>query len=157
LAHKFPCPKCGAEIPVGQAYCTSCGERFEYKAPGEVQISQPPPVMPPQPIMVPPHGHHRHGFWAFWGIVGAILCLGVVFFLVITGGGSEPIGSGKGFSLKQSSPGPSAPPIIRPVPEDAPIAEDEPVEVTGSSRYSKEQVIAVAKRVSPECRRDKYG
>ncbi|MBM3149202.1 MAG: zinc-ribbon domain-containing protein, partial [Chloroflexi bacterium] len=62
LAHKFPCPKCGAEIPVGQAYCTSCGERFEYKAPGEVQISQPPPVMPPQPIMVPPHGHHRHGF-----------------------------------------------------------------------------------------------
>jgi len=157
LAHKFPCPKCGTEIPVGQAYCTGCGERFEYKTSGEVQPSQTPPVMAPPPVIVPAQSHHGRGFWSFLGVVGAILCFGVVFFLVIIGAGSEPIGSGKGFSLKQSSPGPNAPPpTIKPAPEDAPPGE-EPIEVTGSSRYSREQVIAVAKRVSPECRRDKYG
>lgn len=157
MAHKFPCPKCGTEIPVGQAYCTGCGERFEYKAPGEVQPSQALPVMPPQPVMVPPQSHPGHGFWTFLGIVGAVLCLGAVFFLVIMGAGPESTSSGKGFSLKQSSPGHSAPPpTIKPAPEEAPVEED-PIEVTGSSRYSKEQVIAVAKRISPECRRDKYG
>jgi hypothetical protein len=110
-----------------------------------------------QPVMAPPESHHRHGFLAFLGIVGAILCLGAVFFLVIIGAGSESTGSGKGFSFKQSSPGPSAPPpTIKPKPEEAPV-EEEPVEVTGASRCTKEQVITVAKRISPECRRDKYG
>jgi hypothetical protein len=111
--------------------------------------------------MAPPVSHHRHGFLAFLGIVGAILCLGAVFFLVIMSAGSESTGSGRGFSFEQSSPGPSAPPpTIKPRPEETPVetpAEEESVEVTGTSRYTKAQVIAVAKRISPECRRDKYG
>jgi hypothetical protein len=30
LKQTFPCPKCGAQIPVGQHFCSACGERFQY-------------------------------------------------------------------------------------------------------------------------------
>jgi predicted RNA-binding Zn-ribbon protein involved in translation (DUF1610 family) len=29
----FPCPKCGAQNVVGQEFCQSCGQRFQYNCP----------------------------------------------------------------------------------------------------------------------------
>ncbi len=31
MQQEFPCPKCGAQIAVGQRFCGNCGERFEYR------------------------------------------------------------------------------------------------------------------------------
>jgi len=167
LAKEFPCPKCGTEIPVGQNFCTGCGERFEYKASGEGEPSEAPPTMSTmagQPVWPPasPESHHRPtGFWAFLGTVGAILCLGAVFLLVVIGSGAGSKASGGGFSFKQLLPGPSLLPLIpKPVPEPEPeeiLQQEKPDEVTGSSRYPKEMVIAVAKKVSPECRIQRVG
>lgn len=161
MAKKFPCPKCGTEVPVGQNFCTGCGEKFEYRAPGEAAPPQAPPAIIPTnayPLMEPPAQHQGHsGLWIFLGTVGAILCIGVVFLLVAMGSGTDSGASSGGFSFKELLPGPSLPPpTIKPAPEDVTVTGNTD-EVTGSSRYSKEQVIAVAKRVSPECRRDKYG
>ncbi|UCH51781.1 MAG: zinc ribbon domain-containing protein, partial [Chloroflexota bacterium] len=31
MQQAFPCPKCGTQIPVGQLFCNSCGQYFEYR------------------------------------------------------------------------------------------------------------------------------
>jgi predicted nucleic acid-binding Zn ribbon protein len=31
LQQSFPCPKCGTQIPVGQKFCSTCSEQFEYR------------------------------------------------------------------------------------------------------------------------------
>jgi DNA-directed RNA polymerase subunit RPC12/RpoP len=31
LQQSFPCPKCGAQIAIGQNFCGACGQRFEYR------------------------------------------------------------------------------------------------------------------------------
>jgi len=31
MQQSFPCPKCGSQIPLGQLFCVTCGQRFEYR------------------------------------------------------------------------------------------------------------------------------
>ncbi len=31
MQQSFPCPKCGAQIAIGQNFCGACGQRFEYR------------------------------------------------------------------------------------------------------------------------------
>jgi len=169
VARKFPCPKCGTENPIGQTFCTGCGERFDYKIAGAEQQSPAlpgpvptysQPLMPPAPPEIAP-GHT--GAWAFLGTVVAMLCIGAVIFLIsIVSEPDSGVSSG-GFSFEQLLPGPSLPPLdIKPRPEETPKPEEIPeqsnsVENTESSRYSLDVVIAVAKKVSPECRIERVG
>lgn len=171
MARKFPCPKCGTENPIGQTFCIGCGEKFEYKIAGEEQISPvlpgapPPYIYPPMPPTPPVEPSHT-GAWAFLGAVVTIVCIGALFFLIAIGSESEPNGgvTSKGFSFKQLLPGPSLPPpVIKSPPEYTPQPEysgatpESSPETTESSRYSKDLVIAVAKKVSPECRVERVG
>ena len=172
MARKFPCPKCGTENPIGQTFCIGCGERFEYKIAGEEQTSPvlpgapPPYIQPPMPPTPPVEPSHT-GAWAFLGAVVAIVCIGALFFLIAIGSESEPNGgvTSKGFSFKQLLPGPSLPPpSIKVTPEKTPQPDNSTLqpynsndESTESSRYSKDLVIAVAKKVSPECRVERVG
>jgi hypothetical protein len=105
------------------------------------------------------------GAWAFLGAVVAIVCIGALFFLIAIGSESETNGgvTSKGFSFKQLLPGPSLPPpIVKIRPEKSPQPENstentESTETTESSRYSRDLVLSVAKKVSPECRVARVG
>lgn len=164
MARKFPCPKCGTETPVGQNFCAGCGERFDYKVAGAEQ--QPPalpspvppysqPLMPPAPPELAPS---HTGTWAFLSTVVTMLCIGAIIFLISIG--SEPDGgvSNGGFSFEQLLPGPSLPPVdIKLRPEETPEPVNSGESTTETSRYSHDVVIAVAKKVSPECRVERVG
>jgi hypothetical protein len=73
MQHMFPCPKCGAQNPVGQRFCGACGQKLQYNCPHcgglidpafrfcpncRVQlgwgIQQQPRGMPQQPTWAPP-------------------------------------------------------------------------------------------------------
>jgi len=163
VARKFHCPKCGTENPIGQNFCIGCGERFEYKIAGEEQPSPaltgaaPPYSQPPMPPILPETAHSHTGAWAFLGVVIAILCIGAVFFLIAIGSESNVEVSNNGFSFKQLLPGPSLPPpSIKLTPEETQQPENSEGD-TQTSRYSEDLVLAVAKKVSPECRKQRVG
>jgi predicted nucleic acid-binding Zn ribbon protein len=173
LQRSFPCPKCGTQIPIGQKFCSTCGEQFDYrcghcgaaiKTPSGFctscgktlhQQTKPPTdfsakraietsqkekarqktAMPPQPIS-------QVGRYLILLVV-IILIVAILYAVSMGPQGESSNWFGGNFIFGGQSP-PSTPPDteIQPTPEPA----------IDSPRYTADQVIAVAKKLSPDCR-----
>jgi len=172
LQPEFPCPKCGTQIPVGQQFCSFCGERFEYRCGhcgaivptlsgfctncGEKLFQQ---TQPPQPSdekarnihqeiakAEPKKATHQHigrsGLYLIF--LAVILCLGAISYVILTGAQGKPSNwLGGGFTF-YGKPPPTAPPSTE--------LQQKPKPVPDLSSYTAEQVIKVAKNFSPLCR-----
>ena len=172
LQPAFPCPKCGAQIPVGQQFCSTCGERFEYRcghcgAVAETisgfctncgkklrQQTKPPTESSVKKVIVTsqkgearqktaiPQPMGQVGRYLI--LIGIIIFIGAILYAISAGPQGEPSNwLGGGFTFGGQSP-PSTPPSTdaQPTPKPAP---DLP-------RYTTDQVIAAAKNLSPDCR-----
>ena len=173
MQQSFPCPKCGAQIPIGQYFCSTCGQRFEYRcrhcgtAVGSssgyctncggklhhLAQHDKPPAMQAQKI------HYRKAAGVEETVrqpIGQIgryfMVVAIIFFMVgiifVIGTSSQGDSSNwlSGYSFGGQSP-PSTPPIT----EDA-DGQQKPNLVSDSSGYTEDQVIAAAKQLSPTCR-----
>jgi hypothetical protein len=172
LQQSFPCPKCGTQIPVGQKFCGTCGERFDYRC-GHCGAAVktlsgfctncgkklPPQTKPPtessaKKVIVTsqkveasqktaiPQPMRHVGRYLI--IIGIIIFIGAILYAISTGPQGEPSNwFGGSFTFGGQSP-PSTPPNTDAQPTPKP-AIDLP-------RYTADQVIAAAKNLSPDCR-----
>ncbi len=172
LQPAFPCPKCGAQIPVGQQFCSTCGERFEYRcghcgAVAETlsgfcancgkklhRQTQPPTESSakkvrrtrqeekPKRKKTIPQPIGQVGRYLI--LIAIIIFIGAILYAISTGPQGEPSNwFGGSFIFGGQSP-PSTPPNTDAQPTPKP-AIDLP-------RYTTNQVIAAAKKISPSCR-----
>ena len=177
LQHSFQCPKCRAQIAVGQQSCSSCGQHFEYrcrhcgstvntpsgfcsncgeKLHHQAQMPTRPAnqkvVVTPQPI------RYRHQTETtrpidqvsrYLILIAIIIFMGAILYAIGTGlQGENANWVGGGFTFGGQSP-PSTPP-----PSTPSNINTQPELKSGSDspQYTTAQVIAAAKRVSPYCR-----
>lgn len=178
----FPCPKCGAEILVGQQVCNNCGEQFEYRCAkcgmatggisgfctncdGELvqhthsatfQTKQTRIAhyewIKPEQQKVAPRPLSKIG--AYFALVAIILCiLGGLYFVGTNQQGDPSKWLGGGFTFQGTSPPPT--PSSAKASMKPPGAEVNTKQVVApdSPRYSAEQVTAIARNESPECRK----
>jgi DNA-directed RNA polymerase subunit RPC12/RpoP len=163
LQQSFPCPKCGAQIPVGQYLCSTCGQRFEYRCRhcgnaigtssgfctncgGKLyHLAQ--------------HTHYKHAARVEHTVQQPVSQIGrylivvaIIFFLVgiIYAVGTSSQGDSSnwlgGYNFGGQSP-PSTPPAT-----DGTAGQQKPKPVSDSPAYTIDQVIAAAKQLSPDCR-----
>jgi len=171
LQPAFPCPKCGAQIPVGQQFCSTCGERFEYRCghcgavaetlsgfctncgrklyqqtqlakPSAKKVRRTRQEEKPKRKKAIPQPIGQVSRYLI--LITIIIFIGAILYII----GTSPQGEmsnwlGGGFSFGGQSP-PSTPPSTdaQPTPKPAP---DLP-------RYTTDQVIAASKNLSPDCR-----
>jgi len=173
LQQSFPCPKCGAQIPVGQYFCSTCGQRFEYRcrhcgtAVGTAsgfcincggklshlaQHSKPPPIKAQQ-IHYGKAARVEETVRRPIGQIGRyLIVVAIIFFMVgiIFAIGTSTQGNSSnwlgGYIFGGQSP-PSTPPITA-----GTDSQQKPKPVSDSPTYTMSQVIAAAKKLSPDCR-----
>lgn len=173
MQQSFQCPKCGAGIPVGQPFCGNCGQRFEYRCRhcGTVvgtasgfctncggklhhiaQHTRPS-------ANKPEHTHYRKAarteytvqhpmgqIGRYFMVVALIfLMVGIIFAIGTStqGGSSGWLG---GYTFGGQSP-PSTPPVT-----DTTNVQQKPKTVSDLPTYTVDQVIAAAKKLSPDCK-----
>lgn len=173
MQQSFPCPKCGAQIPVGQYFCGACGQRFEYRCRhcgttvgdssgfctncGGKLSSLPQRAQPA--AKKTEHTYHRQEarlehtaqrpivhIGRYVIVVAVILFMVGIIYAVGSssqGGSSNWLG---GYSFEGKSP-PSAPPVT-----DGIHNQQNPKPVSDSPSYTASEVIAAASKISPDCR-----
>jgi hypothetical protein len=177
LQQSFPCPKCGSQIPVGQLFCGTCGQRFEYRCRhcgtivgtssgfcancgGKLQHLQQHTAHSINKVEQTYHGKAARvkntvkqpiGHIGRYLIVVAIIfvMVGIVFAVGTSTQGNSSNWLG-GYNFGGQSP-PSAPPST-PSVTDGTNGQQKPKPVSDSPVYTMDQVIAAAKQLSPDCR-----
>jgi len=174
LQQSFPCPKCGVQISIGQSFCGTCGQRFEYRCrhcgtavadssgfctscggklssvPLQTRLGATQKAVP---------AYHRQTHKVEHTMQRPIVQIGryiivVVVILFMVGiiyyvGSSTQVSSSNwlgGYSFGGQSP-PSTPPVT-----DGIHTEQTPEPATDSPSYTVNAVIDVATKMSPECR-----
>ncbi len=172
LPPAFPCPKCSAEISLGQQVCDNCGERFEYRCAncgitagtisgfctncgGELLRH----TQSAKPQTKKTKITHRKGrkaeqqkgtpeplskIGAYFGLVAIILCILAILYFVGTSPQGEPSKWLGGRFIFQGKTPPTTPPSAE--------VNKKPVAAPDLPRYSAELITAVAKKQSPDCR-----
>jgi len=171
LQQSFPCPKCGAPIPVGQHFCSTCGQHFEYrcrhcgtavKSPAgfcqncgaklhqQMQITEPSTKKIGKPLQaerarhITPMPNPAGQVGRYLILVAIIVFIGALLYAISTGPQGETSNwFGGSFIFGGQSP-PSTPPSSDSQPKPQPDSD--------LPRYTTTQVIAAAKRISPHCR-----
>jgi predicted RNA-binding Zn-ribbon protein involved in translation (DUF1610 family) len=178
LQQSFPCPKCSAQIAVGQHFCNSCGQHFEYRCHNcgsaistlsglctncgkklhqQAQATAWPAAQKakviPQKIKT---GHQTETTRTvdqvsrYLILIAIIIFTGAILYVVGTASQGETTNwSGGSFSFGGHSP-PSAPPPSTPSNKDT---QADPNPEHDIPQYTASQVIAEAKRMSPDCQR----
>ena len=171
MQQAFPCPKCGAQIPIGQHFCSICGQHFEYrcrhcgtvvkssagfcsncgaKLHQQTRTTEPPAKqfgVPPQETSARqttsmPTPAGQVGRYLI--LIAIIVLIGAMLYAIGTGPQGEASNwFGGSFIFGGQSP-PTTPPY-----SDTP---QEPQPDSDSPGYTTDQVIAVAKKTSPHCR-----
>ncbi len=173
MQQSFPCPKCGAQIPVGQNLCNTCGQRFEYRCRhcgtavgtssgfctncgGKLyHLAQ-----HARPLASgAEHTHYRNAADVGYkvqrpiGHIGRyLIVVAIIFFMVgiIFAIGTSSQGDSSnwlgGYVFGGQSP-PSTPPVT-----DGTNVQQKPKPISDSPAYTMDQVIAAAKQLSPGCR-----
>jgi len=166
LPPAFPCPKCGAPIPVGQKFCGNCGQHFEYrcrhcgavaetlsgfctncggKLYQQAQLAKPSAKKvrktPKGEKTIPsPVGQVSR----YLILITIIILIGAILYAISTGPQGEMSNwFGGSFTFGGKSP-PSTPPITD--------TQQKPESGPDLPSYTTDQVIAAAKKVSPHCR-----
>lgn len=172
MQQAFPCPKCGAQIPVGQQSCSSCGQYFEYrcrhcgaavKTPSgfctncgeKLHLPIQTPTEPPTKKVVLTRQKEKIGHQTatpqpidqvsrYLILIAIIIFMGAILYAIGTGPQGETTNwFGGGFIFGGHSP-PSTPPSID--------TQQEPKPESDLPQYTTAQVIAAAKKISPHCR-----
>jgi hypothetical protein len=177
LLQSFPCPKCGAQIPVGQHVCGICGQHFEYRCrhcgSGVGTASGFCTNCGGKLYHVAHHtvplankAEHIHHIKATRvedtmrrpasQIGRYVIVVAIIFFLVgiIYAVGTSSQGNSSnwlgGYTFGGQSP-PSSPPSSPPVTSGTDVQQN-PKPVSDSPSYTVDQVLAAAKKLSPDCR-----
>ena len=163
MQQSFPCPKCGAQIPVGQHVCGICGQRFEYRCrhcgSGVGTTSGFCTNCGGKLHHVAQHTHYRQAARVEntvrrpIGQIGRyLIVVAIIFFMVgiIFAIGTSTQGDSSnwlgGYNFGGQSP-PSTPPAT-----DGTDVQQKPKSVSNSPVYAMNEVIAAAKKLSPGCR-----
>ncbi len=178
MQQTFPCPKCGAQIPVGQHFCSACSERFEYRCGNcgaatetisgfctncgeklhrQTQLTEPQAKRAtkthtkekPERERPTPQPIGQVGRYLIF--IAIIIFIGAALYAVGTSSPGETSNWLGSFIFGGKSP-PSVPPSTPPSTPPTIDAQQTPTPATDLPRYSANQVIAVAKRLSPACR-----
>ena len=173
MQQSFPCPKCGAQIALGQSFCGTCGQRFEYRCRhcgiavadstgfcincGGKLSSLPSQTQPASHKAVPAHHRQTHKVEQTtqrpmaqigrYMIVVAVIAfmVGIIYYI----GSSTQVSSSSslgGFSFGGQPP-PSTPPATNGIPYQI---STEPESDLPS--YTMSEVIEAAQKMSPQCR-----
>ena len=171
MQQTFPCPKCGAQIPVGQQLCGTCGEGFEYRCRHCGAVAETPSgfctncggeLCQQKQLATPLAGTVKRNrqeekvqqkttipqpaaqIGRYLLLIAIIIFIGAIVYTVGTSPqGETPNWLGGGFIFGGQSP-PSTPPSID--------AQQKPKPATDLPRYKADQVITAAKNLSPDCR-----
>jgi DNA-directed RNA polymerase subunit RPC12/RpoP len=178
LQRAFSCPKCGAQISIGQQVCSACGEKFEYRCAqcsaiveaGRTFCTNCGAKLYKQTRLIGPSsesGKRIHQqrqkakqrktsslsigqLGAFLGFIAIVLCLGAIFYSIGTDSqGQSSSGLGRGFIF--SGKPPTSPPNTEAKNEQASVPAPVPTPVPDLPRYTADQVTTVAKSLSPDC------
>jgi len=179
----FPCPKCGSQSVVGQRFCEACGERFPYNCPMCGAVIEPAYKACPncrtklgwgvqrrEPLLGGARAYQERqrtsGYRGerqepkktdaslrLWlGSMAIIVCVGAIFYGIVAGfQGKASEGLTGGFIFQEMVPAPALTPP--PGTED----EQEPALVADLPSYAADEVMALAKSFSPDCRKPKSG
>ena len=167
MQQSFPCPKCGAQIPVGQHVCGTCGQRFEYRCrhcgSGVGTASGFCTNCGGKLYHVAQHTHYRQAARVEntvrrpIGQIGRyLIVVAIIFFMVgiIFAIGTSTQGDSSnwlgGYNFGGQSP-PSSPPSSPPVTSGTDVQQN-PKSASDSPGYTTDQVLAAAKKLSPDCR-----
>ncbi len=172
MQQSFACPKCGTQIPMGQKFCSTCGEQFEYRC-GHCgaavktlsgfcancgkklhQQTKPPTGSSTKRIIgtsqkektgqktAIPQPMSQVGRYLI--LIAIIIVIVAMLYAISTGSQGKPSNwFGGNFIFGGQSP-PSTPSNTETQPTPKPAID--------SPRYTTDQVIAVAKKLSPDCR-----
>ncbi|HEX76270.1 MAG TPA: zinc-ribbon domain-containing protein [Dehalococcoidia bacterium] len=171
LQPAFPCPKCGTQIPVGQKFCSNCGQHFEYRCNhcgavaetlsgfctncGEKLYQQTQLAKPsakkvrktrkeekPKREKAIPQPAGQVGRYLILIII--IIFIGAILYAISTSPQGEMSNwFGGSFIFGGKSPA-STPPSTD--------AQQKPESGPDLPRYTTDEVIAAAKKISPYCR-----
>jgi predicted RNA-binding Zn-ribbon protein involved in translation (DUF1610 family) len=171
LQPAFPCPKCGNQIPVGQKFCSNCGQHFEYrchhcgavaetlsgfcancgkKLYQQTQLAKPSAKKviktrkeeKPKGEKAIPQPAGQVGRYLILIII--IILIGAILYTISTSPQGEMSNwFGSSFIFEGKSPA-STPPSTD--------AQQKPESGPDLPRYTTGQVIAAAKKISPYCR-----
>jgi hypothetical protein len=169
LQQAFRCPKCGAQIPVGQQFCGTCGQHFEYrchhcgtavrslhgfcpscggKLYQQTQLAEPSARKATKPLhekarqtTSTPHPLGQVGRYLI--VIAIIVFLGAILYTIGTSPQAESSNWFGNFVFGGKLP-PSTPPITD--------GQQKPKPTSDSPSYTVDQVIAAAKKLSPDCR-----
>lgn len=174
----FPCPRCGAQISIGQRFCGACGERFEYRCARcgaivealskfcrncggglhrETQLTEPLLERFRRTYQEGQRAKQKKIFllstgWlsACLGCAAIMLCIGAIFCAIGTGSqGESSIGLDGGFIFQGTLSASAPPPGMQ--------ADQKPVLVTDLPRYTADEVTMLAKSFTPDCRKKQAG
>lgn len=173
MQQSFPCPKCGAQIAVGQLFCGTCGQRFEYRCRhcgntianssgfctscgGKLSHLAQYTGHPSIKAQHSPHSKTSRvestarqpiGHIGRYFIVVAtiFLMVGIIFAVGTSTQGNSSTWLG-GYSFGGQSPR-STPPVT-----DGTKEQQKPKPVSDSPSYTIDQVIAAARQLSPDCK-----
>jgi hypothetical protein len=176
LQQSFPCPKCGSQIPVGQYFCGSCGQRFEYRChacgtpisgssgfcsncgkklsniPQHAPASSTKAVQPhhTQIPKVEYSSQHSAGPIGRYLIIVAVILVmvGIIYAIGSSTQGDSSTWLG-GYSFGGQSPPSSAPPSTG---SDGVVSQKQPKTVPDSPSYTMTEVIQLASKFNPDCR-----
>ena len=178
MQQSFPCPKCGTQIPVGQKFCSTCGEQFEYRC-GQCgaavktlsgfctncgkklhQQTKPPTEFSAKRVIgtsqkekagqktAIPQPMSQVGRYLI--LIAIIIVIVAMLYAISTGPQGEPSNwFGGNFIFGGQSP-PSTPSNTETPPNTD--TQPTPKPAIDSPRYTTDQVIAAAKNLSPACR-----
>jgi ribosomal protein L33 len=171
LQPTFSCPKCGTQIPVGQKFCSNCGQHFEYrcrhcgavagtlsgfctncggKLYQQTQMAKPPAKMAretrkdekPKMEKAIPQPAGQVGRYLI--LIVIIIFIGAILYAISTSPQDEMSNwFGSSFIFGGKSPA-STPPSTD--------TQQKPKTDPDLPRYTTDQVIAAAKKNSPYCR-----
>ena len=172
MQRSFPCPKCGTQIPIGHRFCGTCGEQFDYRC-GHCGTAIKTPsgfctncgktlhqqAKPPTELSVKraietsqkERGRQKTAMPQPMNQVGRYLILLVIIILIIAilyAVSTGPQGESSNWFSGNFIFGGQSPPSTLPDTETPSITK----RTIDSPRYTADQVIAVAKKLSPDCR-----
>jgi hypothetical protein len=174
LQQSFPCPKCGNQIPIGQYYCDTCGQRFEYRCHAcgtpisgtsgfcsncGKKLTNLPQHVPAPPLAskqtqyskTPITEHatkHRVGAVGRYLIIVAFIFL-MVGIVYVVGASTQDSSSGwmGGYSFGGQSPPSSPPPST-----SGTVSQKDPKTASDLPSYTMNEVLELATQFSPDCR-----
>lgn len=171
LQPAFPCPKCGAQIPVGQQLCSTCGERFEYRCghcgavdetlsgfctncggklykqtqlakPSAKKVGRTRQEEKPKREKAIPQPISQAGRYLI--LIAIIVFVGAILYIIGTSPQVEISNWFGGSFIFGGQTPPSTPPITD--------TQQKPKPASDLPRYTTDQVISAAKNLSPDCR-----